>query len=58
MTIRSEATAPAVEPLERLAYHAWRIRRFALRMGEVRARVMWARPLVGPTSWPSPIATQ
>ena len=38
MTIRSEATAPAVEPLERLAYHAWRIRRFALRMGEVQGQ--------------------
>lgn len=28
----------ATEPLQRVAYHAWRIRRFALRMGEVQGQ--------------------
>ncbi|WP_447904017.1 transketolase [Pseudomonas serbica] len=30
--------AEAVSPLQRVAYHAWRIRRFALRMGEVQGQ--------------------
>ncbi|MFK3974250.1 transketolase [Pseudomonas sp. NPDC087358] len=38
MTIISQSADVALEPLARLAHHAWRIRRFALRMGEVQGQ--------------------
>lgn len=38
MTITTSAAITAADPLARLAYHAWRIRRFALRMGEVQGQ--------------------
>ncbi|GAB7529520.1 transketolase [Pseudomonas sp. 3A(2025)] len=38
MTIIPTRAAAAPEPLARLAHHAWRIRRFALRMGEVQGQ--------------------
>jgi transketolase len=38
MTIIPSKAEVASDPLQRLAYHAWRIRRFALRMGEVQGQ--------------------
>ncbi|KTT48719.1 transketolase [Pseudomonas oryzihabitans] len=38
MTTTTSAAITAADPLARLAYHAWRIRRFALRMGEVQGQ--------------------
>ena len=38
MTIKPRSAEVAASPLQRLAYHAWRIRRFALRMGEVQGQ--------------------
>jgi len=38
MTITNAAAVPAADSLARLAHHAWRIRRFALRMGEVQGQ--------------------
>jgi len=38
MTMISQGAEVAMEPLARVAHHAWRIRRFALRMGEVQGQ--------------------
>ncbi|MDE1164544.1 MAG: transketolase [Pseudomonas sp.] len=38
MTTIPRSAEAAVAPLQRLAHHAWRIRRFALRMGEVQGQ--------------------
>lgn len=38
MTTIPRSADPAADTLARLAYHAWRIRRFALRMGEVQGQ--------------------
>lgn len=38
MTINPRTAEAGVAPLQRLAHHAWRIRRFALRMGEVQGQ--------------------
>ena len=38
MTITPQSAAAVQAPLQQLAYHAWRIRRFALRMGEVQGQ--------------------
>lgn len=38
MTIIAQGAEAASSPLQRIAHHAWRIRRFALRMGEVQGQ--------------------